>query len=373
MMSSGRIDRLRVLILIKGLGIGGAERLVAEAADYWDRETFAYRVAYVLPWKDQLVADLVRLQTPVDCVGGRSGLDLATPIRLRSLLRDVDLVHAHLPATGILARLTARVPVVYTEHNLAGSYRQPTRTLNRLTFGRNRAVTAVSNAVADSLEGFPGPKPTVVANGVAVSVTPAEVAAVRGSLGIAPGQPLVVHVGNIRPHKGHDTLIRTATRLATMAPDAVIVSAGGEKFPGDLARVRSQAAAAGVSDRVRFLGRIEDARPLLAAADVVVNPSDVEGLPLALLEALALLRPVVATAVGGVPSVVIDGETGRLVQPGDPEALAEALAEVLSNPVRARQWGEAGAQLVKSEYGVPRMVKAYEDIYRQILEAAAVR
>ena len=367
MMSSGRTDRLRILILIKGLGIGGAERLVAEAARYWDRGTFDYRVAYVLPWKNQLVPDLVNERITVDCIGGPSGLDLATPIRLRRLLREVDLVHAHLPATGILARLLATVPVVYTEHNLAGSYRQPTRTLNRLTFARNRAVTAVSPAVADSLEGFPGPSPTVVANGVAVSVTADEIAATRSSLGLTTGRPLVVHVGNIRPHKGHETLIRAATRLAVSVPDAVIVSAGGEKFPGDLERVRSLAAALGVSDRVRFLGRIEDARPLLAAADVVVNPSEVEGLPLVLLEALALARPVVATAVGGVPSVVIDGETGRLIQPGDPDALADAIADVLSHPSRGRAWGVAGAKLVKSEYGVPRMVKAFEDTYRRLL------
>jgi glycosyltransferase involved in cell wall biosynthesis len=366
-MSSGRIDPLRILILIKGLGIGGAERLVAEAAQYWDRRTFDYRVAYVLPWKDQLVPDLVREGVRVDCIGGRTGLDLRTPIRLRRLLREVDLVHAHLPTTGILARLVARKPVVYTEHNLAGSYRQPTRTLNRLTFGRNRAVTAVSPAVAESLERFPGPRPVVVANGVAVSVSLDETAAIRSSLGVETDRPLVVHVGNIRPHKGHETLIKAAIRLSISIPDALIVSAGGEKFPGDLDRVRSLAAAAGVADQIRFLGRIEDARPLLAAADVVVNPSDVEGLPLVLLEALALSRPIVATAVGGVPSVVIDGKTGRLIEPGDPDALAEAIADVLSHPAEGREWGEVGAQLVKSEYGVAKMVKAFEDIYRRIL------
>jgi glycosyltransferase involved in cell wall biosynthesis len=367
MMFSEGTSQPRILILIKGLGIGGAERLVAEAVPFWNRSIFDYRVAYVLPWKDQLVPDLVNAQVTVDCIGGRSGLDLTTLWRLRRLLGEIDLVHAHLPATGILARLVSRVPVVYTEHNLAGSYRQPTRTLNRLTFGRNRAVTAVSSAVAESLDGFPGPAPVVVPNGVAVSIDDSQVADVRKDLGVSPTQPLVVHVGNIRPHKGHETLVNVASRLSKIVPDAVVVSAGGEKFPGDLARVRNLATAAGLSHQLRFLGRIEDARPLLAAADVVVNPADVEGLPLVLLEALALSRPVVATAVGGVPSVIIDGQTGRLVQPGDADALARAIAEVLADPKQGRKWGEAGARLVNTEYGVARMVQSFEDIYRALL------
>lgn len=371
-MSSARTDRpasslTRILVFIKGLGIGGAERLISEATDHWDRTSFQYEVAYVLPWKDQLVSDLEKAEVPVHCIGGRSGMDWRTPLRLRRLSRSFDLVHAHLPSAGILARVFSAVPVVYTEHNLAGSYRQPTRTLNRLTYGRNKAVTTVSGAVAASLEGFPGPQPEVVPNGVAVEVDASEAVAARRELGIAADQPLVVHVGNIRPHKGHETLVAAAAQLVDLVPGAVVVSAGGEKFPGDLDRVQDLAKAAGVSEQMRFLGRVENARPLLAAADVVVNPADVEGLPLVLLEALALSRPVIATAVGGVPSLVIDGETGRLVAPGDPAGLAAAIAEVLANREQGLRWGKAGAELVNSEYGVAKMIRSFEDIYRRVL------
>ncbi|MEX2250744.1 MAG: glycosyltransferase [Acidimicrobiia bacterium] len=369
-MSSAQADRRRVLVLIKGLGIGGAERLIAEGAAHWDRRRFDYRVAYFLPWKDQLVGGLTASGFVVDCLGSERGLGVTAYRRLRALVAAwrPDMIHAHLPTAGILARLATSRPVVYTEHNIASSYRQPTRLVNRLTYGRNAAVIAVSDAVAESLVGYPGPAPRVIPNGVSVSASPTEIDAVRSELGLRPGQALVVHVGNIRPHKGHENLIAAAAHIVTKDPTVLVVSVGAEKHDGDLARVRASASSAGVAEHVRFMGRREDARAFLAAADVVVNPADVEGLPLAILEALAFGRPVVATAVGGVPSVVVDRVTGLLVSPGDPAALAAGILEALESP-DARTWGQRGADLVSAEYGIARMIADYEKLYGEVLDA----
>lgn len=368
-MTERETGRSRVLVVIKGLGMGGAEQLILESAKVWDRDRYEYEVAYLLPWKDQLVEAIGMTGIPVHCFGGPKGrLDPGSVRRFRKLVRRFDphIVHAHLPSTGILARLTSGRPVVYTEHNLADSYRFPTGWLNRTTYGRNRAVGAVSDAVAESLNGFPGPRPVVIPNGVSVSVSPDEREAARTELGVDDSTPLIVHVGNIRPLKGHENLIAATARLAETVPDFLVASIGGEKNPGDLDRVRASAAAAGVADRMRFLGRRDDARSFTAAADVFVNPSDVEGLPLVVLEALALARPVVATAVGGVPSVVIDGETGRLVPPKDPEALAAAIEATLADEHRA-ETAAAGAALVEARYGAATMVESYETIYRELL------
>ena len=140
----------RILVLIKGLGIGGAEKLISEGARYWDRDRFDYSVAYVLPWKDQLVGELEKLGIDVELLGTDRGLTPITLTRFRQVIRrrSIDLVHAHLPTMGIVARLASPVPVVYTEHNMADSYRPLTRAANRLTYGRNRAAMAVSGAVA---------------------------------------------------------------------------------------------------------------------------------------------------------------------------------------------------------------------------------
>lgn len=368
-MSSRQTERIRVLILIKGLGIGGAETLIAEAAPLWDRDEFDYRVVYMLPWKDQLVTAIGDVGVEVISLDWKRPPGLAATRRWQRLVRSwrPHIIHSHLPAAGLLARLSTPTPLhIYTEHNLVTSYRHLTRLLNRATYGLNHAVVAVSDAVAQSLTGYPGPDLRVIPNGVSVSVSDEEVARARVGLALQPEDRLVVHVGNIRPHKGHDLLIEAAAILLRRLPDVTVVSVGVEKLPGDLTRLRAMARERGVEERVRFLGRRKDARALIAAADVVVNPANAEGLPVSLLEALALARPVVATAVGGVPSVVRHGETGLLVPPGAPEPLAEALIQALSSP-SAVEWGKAGADLVQRDFGLERMVRAYESVYREVV------
>jgi L-malate glycosyltransferase len=362
-------DRARVLVLVKGLGLGGAEKLIAESSRLWDRTRFEYRVAYMLPWKDQLVSTLEATGTEVTCLRWHRPPGLRAMRRLRVLARDwePDLVHSHLPVAGIFARLTLpTVTHVYTEHNLVDSYRQPTRWLNRSTYHRNRAIITVSDAVAASIAEYPGPTPRVIPNGVSVSVTSEQTSHARAEAGLRNGERLLVHVGNIRPHKGHDTLIEATKLLVGERPNAVVVSIGGEKHPGDLERVRSAARNAGIENNLRFLGRREDARAFLAAADVVVNPADVEGLPVSLLEAMALSRPVVATAVGGVPSVVHHEVTGLLVPPGEPQELAAAMSRALESPT-ATEWGTEAARLVNRDFGLDRMVAAYEALYTEVL------
>ena len=360
-----------VLVLIKGLGIGGAERLIVDASEKWDRTRFDYRVAYLLPWKNQLVGELELRNVPVTLLGRRGRLGPMTTAALRRFIRGIGaaLVHAHLPASGILARLASPVPVIYTEHNLVSSYRQPTRLLNRLTYARNARTIAVSQAVAESASGYPGRRPIVIPNGISCAVSPEETAAVRAELGIAPERPLVVHVGNIRPHKGHGTLLQTAVRLRKRLPGVLVVSIGGEKYPGDLHRLETEAAALGVADTIRLLGRKQDARPYLAAADVVINPSDVEGLPLVLLEAMALARPIVATAVGGVPGVIEDGVTGLLVPARDPDALADQALRLLTDSSLCRRLGGHAREHVERCHGIEPMVRAVETVYEEILVA----
>ncbi len=362
-------ERSRILVLIKGLGIGGAEKLITEGARFWDGERFEYSVGYVLPWKDQLVPELEGMGIPVHCLGGRRGLSPALLTRLRRLIRSrrIDLVHAHLPTMGIAARIASPVPVVYTEHNIAPSYRLPTRIINRMTYGRNRAVIAVSGAVGRTVESYPGPPAIVIPNGVACRVEPQAAQQARQELGLGPDAPVVAHVGNIRPGKGHDVLIDAAAILQQRRPDVTIVSIGGEKYPGDLERVRERAEQAGLGNRLRFLGRRPDALDFVAAADLFCNPSTVEGLPVAVLEAMALGRPVVATAAGGVPGIVKNDETGFLVEPEDPRALATAIERLLGDRARAKLMGEAARALVESEYGLEPMIRATEDVYRQVL------
>lgn len=360
--------KAKVVVLIKGLGIGGAERLISEAVNFWDRETYDYQVAYLLPWKDQLVPEIVAAGVKVDQLGnGRVGI--TTWRQLRAYLKEArpDLVHAHLPSTGILARLASPAPVIYTEHNVVSSYRQPTRLINRLTYGRNTRLIAVSGAVAESATDYPGPDPIVVPNGVAVSVSDEDRRAARDELGISDTTLMIIHVGNIRPHKGHSNLIAATAKLKAMLQDFVVVSIGGEKYDGDLARIQAEAAEAGVDDVFRALGRRENALSFVAASDVMANPSDHEGLPLAILEAMSLGKPVVATAVGGVPSVIDSGVNGLLVPAADSAALADSLHDLANDSGLRSRIGSKAREDALAKYGLEAMIRTVEGIYEEVL------
>ena len=150
------MPRKRILLLIKGLGRGGAEQLLASAISYRDRDRFEYEVAYLLPWKDALVAELRKADIPVHCLDGARGAGWVR--RLRRLIdqRAIDLIHSHSPTAAVAARVIAppRVRRVYTEHNLWERYHPLTRWANVLTFFRSDHVFAVSDHVRDSI-GYP--------------------------------------------------------------------------------------------------------------------------------------------------------------------------------------------------------------------------
>jgi len=148
----------------------------------------------------------------------------------------------------------------------------------------------------------------------------------------------------------------------------VFLALGGETTgPGPLARYEQLAADLGIGDRVRFLGFRSDVADVLRAADLVVLPSLDEGLPLALLEAMACAKPVIATPVGGVPEAVIDEVTGVLVPPNEPERLASAVLRVLNDRHLSLRMGNAGRGRVQAQFSVPRLVAAVEALYTEVL------
>ncbi len=144
---------------------------------------------------------------------------------------------------------------------------------------------------------------------------------------------------------------------------------GARRTLGISTALRAEARELGIEDVVRFLGRRDDARAFLAAADVVVNPSDVEGLPVVVLEAMALGRPIVATAVGGVPDLITDERTGLLIEPGDPEALARAVGRLLDRSDWAAGLGTEAKIVVERDHGLEAMIRAVEEVYEEVLRA----
>ncbi len=326
-------DPIRVLWLIKGLGPGGAERLLVTHARLRDRERFAYRVAYLVPWKDHLVPDLAEEGIAATCLGSGRGWDLRWITRLRGLMADVDVVHSHSPLPASVARLLARtVPrsrrprLVYTEHNEWGKHRRPTRWFNRLTMPLEGQVTAVSEGVKRSMRAR---RDAVVLrhwiDGELVAAQ-ADRAAVRAELGFTDADVVVGTVANLRWEKGYDVLLDAAATVAGRRPEVTFVSVGQGPLEAELLERRDEL---GLGERFRFLGYRRDAVRVMSGFDVFCLPSRHEGLPVVLMEASALGLPIVAADVGGVAEALPPGEgSTRLVASGSVDALAEALLAV---------------------------------------------
>lgn len=364
--------RIRVLWLIKGLGPGGAEQLLLLAAKVADRERFDYRLAFVRPDKTHLVPEFVELGLVPERLGEAGRGRFAWVPQLRRVMGEVDVVHAHSPVLASVARVLSRtIPasrrpaVVVTEHNEWTSHRRPTRLLNALTARLDAHHWAVSQQVQDTVHprlrtGF-----EVLIHGIDTTVLPhdpATRARVRAELGVADDEVLSLTVANLRKNKDYPNLLRAA-RLAVDAEPRLRFAAVGQ---GPLeAEVKALHAELGLGDRFLLLGFRRDVHDLMAAADVFTLGSAHEGLPVAIMEAFAAGLPVVATAVGGVPTQVRDGEHGLVVVPGDAQALADALVRVARDADLRARMGEA-ARVRSGDYDIRRAVAAQQETYQQV-------
>jgi glycosyltransferase involved in cell wall biosynthesis len=191
-----------------------------------------------------------------------------------------------------------------------------------------------------------------------------ERSAARRTLGLPLDALVVGTVGRLVPVKAHRTLIEAAARLRSADGRVRVVIAGEGPLRGDLER---QIVALGLHDRVELLGHRADVEVVLGSCDVFVLPSASEGLCNTILEAMASRLPVVATQVGGADEMVIPGETGWLVPPGSPSALAAAIAAALSDANRARVMGNAGRARAECLFSLDEMIARYDSLYVQAM------
>ncbi len=385
--------RPKVLVLIKGLGLGGAERLIVDSLPFLNRDRFDYHVGYLLPWKHFLVKDLESCGIPVHCLGPVSARNQAQapgswtamtmlPGAMQRLLalqrrERFDVIQADLPVAGIMARIAGRllsVPVVYTEHNLQERYHSLTKWANAATYGWNRRVLAVSAEVAASIDRSglrDRTRVVTLLNGVPVEQVRAEAVHsrdVRAELGIPETNLVVGTVAVFRTQKRLADWMQVAARIAARRSDVTFLLVGGGPLENE---VRASVSALGLSDRVRTPGFRPDGRRLMSAMDVFLMTSQFEGLPIALLEAMSLGKPVVSTRVGGIPEVLVDGEAGLLAPVGAIDELSNCVERLLGDPALRARLGNAGAARVEAEYHVRRRVEAIETLYHEVIREAA--
>jgi glycosyltransferase involved in cell wall biosynthesis len=294
-------------------------------------------------------------------------------LALARMLHDerVDVLHTHtLAAANALGRLAARragVPVVshlHIENHFRSATKPILRAVDNRTARSSAALVAVSEDTKRAYErqGYPR-RIEVVYNGVELDGAASK--GLRAELGIPDDASLVGEVARLCDVKGQRELIEALAQV----PDARAVLVGvdleqGGAYEADLARTAERL---GVRDRIVFAGRRDNAAALLAELDVFALPSWTEGLPLVILEAMARRRPVVATPVGGTPEVVVDGETGLLVPPRNPEALADALRRLLADADLRRRMGDAGYERVRTRFSADAMTARVLEIYDEVV------
>jgi len=365
---------MKIAHLIKGLGRGGAEGLLPQTIRQRGAG-FDYGVGYFLPWKDAHVAELEETGAEVRLFGARSNAALFARVpAVAGWLRrgGFDLVHAHLPLAGVVARFAgrlARVPVVYTEHNLQERYHPLTAHANRLTWGLQRQVVAVSGEVAGSIARRFGARVpvTVVQNGIEIPDLE-ELSSgrqeVRRNLGIDEAAEVVGAVAVLRSQKRFDLWLEAAREIAASRPAARFLIVGDGPLRSELEALATELE---LAERIVFAGLQTGVRPYLAAMDLFLISSEFEGLPLALLEAMAARLPVVATRVGGIPEVIETERSGVLVDFGDPHVLAVEVSRLLGDSEARRSLGRAARSRVEAGFSVARMARELEAIYARVV------
>jgi glycosyltransferase involved in cell wall biosynthesis len=355
---------LRVAHVVLQLDRGGMEKLLVEFAQHANRQQFDLRFVS-LSGRGALAAEIEACGWPVTALEEPPGLRPGMIERLRRLFRkwEIDIVHTHntkpLLYAGPAARLAGVPVVVHTAHGQRyGSSRPHTWMFVLACRTANRVVCVSHDSARLRLrEGVPSAKTCTIWNGINVS---------RFSCrGPNPDGPAVL-VARLVPEKSVETLLRAAALALRAEPSFRLEIVGdGPRF----AALNQLARDLGISRQVSFLGEVAEVGDLLGRARMFVLPSLTEGISLSLLEAMAQGLPVVATAVGGTPEVVVDGQSGLLVPPVDPAALAAAMLRIWSDPELSRRMGAAARQRVEQDFNVAITTANYESLYQELSRA----
>ncbi|MEA3407267.1 MAG: glycosyltransferase [Chloroflexota bacterium] len=368
-------NRISTLFLITELNVGGAERIVEQLASQLPRNRYRAQVACLYD-PHAIGADIQAAGIPVINLDMQAKWDLRAPYRLLRLLREenVQILHAHLFHAHLLAAIVGKLAgtpvIIATRHSveIGGQHRE---TINRWIRPLCDAVVAVSKDVYQAevqRSGIDPKKVTMIPNGVQLrefsNFDPAAAEKLRDAWSIQPETAIIGTVGRFVTPKGHIYLLDALASLRNQMPDirALIIGDGPLR-----SSIETSVKALGLAEIVILTGTRHDIPELLSLLDLFVLPSLWEGLPIAILEAMAAGLPVVATRVGGVPEVVVDGETGLLVPPGDPDALAQAILRLLRDPDLRHRMGQAGRARVAEHFSVEQMVRKTEALYERLL------
>ena len=361
----------RILYVITELDVGGAENALYQLATRLNRDAFEPEVA-CLQGEGPLAARLHQRGIPIHLLCARGKHDLRALWRLRRLVRGADIVHSFLFHANMAARfaaIAAGATAVVASARVAERQRPGRRRLECWTRRLVDVEVCVSAGVRDFFRagGFPPEKLVVIPNGVDAAQFAGRSPAFKERIGLGPATPLVATIGRLHEQKGTSYFLRAASSIRRSRPDCqfLVVGRGPLEEP-----LRAEARQFQLERHLRFLGFCDDVPSLLKATDVFILPSLWEGMPNAVLEAMAAGVPVVATRVEGTVDVIEDGRTGVLVMPRDVPALVSATLRLLEDPARAERLGQAAQEHVRAHFPIEAMVRRHEELYAKLVTEA---
>jgi glycosyltransferase involved in cell wall biosynthesis len=357
--------------ITEDLGLGGLEHVAATLCTTLDPtrfETSALCTKDGGPLADELTArgiPVFHLPRP----HGRA--DYFAALKIARILRRerIDVIHTHNTSPfidgGLAAVLAGTRTHVHTDHSrLFPDKRRYVIAEHIMSHFAYRVVGVSDHTVAElrRYERIPLSKLTTIPNGIdsQAFAREREGAAKRRELGISPTAPVIGVAVRLTEQKGLTYLLQAMPEILAAHPDTVLVIAGDGILAGSL---REEAAARGVADSVRFIGPRRDIPELLGMFDVYALPSEWEGLPMIILEAMASGCPIVASDVGGLRMAVREGENGCLIAPRDVRALAHRLISLIGDPRRRREFGDAGRRYFRERFSAEAMAAAYARLY----------
>ncbi len=365
----------RILHVIDSLHLGGAQEVVMNLATCGDTAEFHHEVATMhghgVYWER-----MAAMGIPLHSLSPHKLFPWYAASLPALLLRGkFDILHCHLVASNIIAKplgALCGVPVIINHDHTNDDYRANDRIRLALDTFSNRLATHLI-AVSDSCRRFlieredvPAEKITLVQNAIDLarfSRACGTRAEARRKLGLPERAPVVAGVGRLNPQKNFTRFIRIAAEVSKHHPETVFLIAGEGPEESLLKRCAGEA---GLGDRMKFCGYVADTRSVYLAADVLLMPSLFEGLPMTLLEAMAMEVPVVASALDGIAEVVEDGADGFLAQPDATGIFAEKIRCLIEDPEMAARTGRAASAKIAARFSASRMCAEVEQIYRRL-------
>ena len=372
--------KIKILHLTKGTELYGAQRVILNLAENINSENFEALIATLVNnrhGQGTFVEEIENRGEKAITIKCRKRIDIPALQALITILKNqhIDILHCHELKSrlyGLIAARARNIPVVTTHHNWTGANRlvKIFECLDALYIRFFDRIIAVSEELKLSMLKFkiPAKRITVILNGINLKEFQGDqkdITSLRKKIGIKVGEKIIGNVGRLSVEKGHKLFLTTAELIKKEYPAIQFVIVGNGPLEGELKILVDKL---GLKENVFFTGFCQDVQQIYSIMDIYLSTSVVEGTPMAMMEAMAMGVPVVATKVGGVSGLLQQNQGGILLDNNEPEKIADSVIDLLKNPDKLARLAANAQKNIEENHSALQMVRQYENIYMNIIK-----